>query len=90
MGYEYQLDFDVIEPSDVDVALRSIQGFERYIPEFGLYSFRRAATGSMPDADAKIESSGVYICDHGGSHQILADIQAALGSLGYRTTLREL
>jgi hypothetical protein len=90
MGYEYQLDFDVTEPSEVDSALRSVPGFERFNPEFELYSFRRTATGAMPDADAKIEPSGVYVCDHGGAPAILTDIQAALVARGYRVTLREL
>jgi hypothetical protein len=90
MGYEYQLDFDVTEPSEVDAVLRTIPGFEQFSPHFALYSFRRTATGSMPDADAKIEPSGVYVCDHGGAHAILTDIQAALAARGYRVTLREL
>lgn len=90
MGYEYQLDFDVAEPSEVDEVLRSVPGFERLSLEFGLYSFRRTATGSMPDADAKIEPSGVYVCDHGGGYEVVKDIQATLGARGYRTRLREL
>lgn len=90
MGYEYMLDFEVTDRAQADRVLRGIAGFAGFDPKFELYSFRRTATGRMPDADAKIESSGIYICDHGGSHQFVEDIHAAFFAIGLRAQPREL
>jgi len=90
MGYEYMLDFEVSNPVEADAVLRAIDGFEGFNAEFDLYLFRRKATESMPDAHAKVETTGIYICDNGGSFEIVKDIQAAFASIGLRADLREL
>ena len=90
MGYEYMLDFEVADPSELDALLRKIPGFERYDPTYELYYFRRQATGAMPDAQVKIEAHGVYACDNGCGFAVLEDIRAALASIAPAATLREL
>ncbi|HET9953133.1 MAG TPA: hypothetical protein VFQ61_01445 [Polyangiaceae bacterium] len=88
MGYEYQLDFEHCEPALADQILRAIPGFEKCTA--GLYSFRRNATGQMPDAYAAVEPTGVYVCDNGGAPQIVNDIRAAFVAAGLHAELREL
>jgi len=90
MSYEYMLDFAVVNRSEADSVLRSIQGFVGFSAEYQLYSFRRETTGPMPDADAKVEASGIYVCHYGGSFGIVTDIQAAFAAIGHRAELREL
>ena len=90
MGYEYELDFGLVDRGQADVILRGIVGFVAHDRDLELYSFRRAATGVMPDAHAKIEPSGVYVCINGGSHEILRDIQSAFAAVGLRAEPREL
>jgi hypothetical protein len=90
MGYEYMLDFEVVERGEADRVLRSVAGFEGFDPTFELYSFRRASTGAMPDAQAAIKKAGIYVCDNGGSYQIVSDIQAAFSAIGLRAEPREL
>jgi hypothetical protein len=90
MGYESMLEFDVAEPNAVDQLLRGIPGFERYDPAYELYLFRRVATGSMPDAHAKIEAGGVYVCDNGCGAEVVSDIRAALSAIAPHLTVREL
>ena len=89
MGYEYQLDFEHTNQEQADRILRAISGFETCTAG-GLYSFRRHATGAMPDAYAAIEPSGIYVCDNGGARQIVTDIQAAFAGVGLRAEPREL
>jgi hypothetical protein len=90
MGYEYRLDFEVPDRADADRVLRKVPGFEGFNPKFELYSFRRKSTGTMPDADAKIERSGIYLCDYGTGYQVVRDIQAAFSEIGLHAELREL
>jgi hypothetical protein len=90
MGYEYMLDFDVADPARADWVLRAVSGFEAYDPEHQLYSFRRESTDAMPDASAKIEPSGIYVCDYGGSYRVVEDIQAAFAAIGLHAKPREL
>jgi len=90
MGYEYMLDFEVVERGDADRVLRSVAGFEGFDPKFGLYYFRRTATGAMPDAQAAIENAGIYVCDNGVAYQVVRDIQAAFAAIGLRAEPREL
>jgi hypothetical protein len=90
MGCEYMLDFEVSDRSEADAVLRTIHGFDGFDAEFELYSFRRSAAGPMADANAKIETAGIYVCDNGGSFQIAKDIQAAFAAIGLRADLREL
>lgn len=78
MGYEHQIRLPTSSPSDIDAILRGIDGFEGYNPLFKQYSFRRAATGAMPDAHASIEPDGVYFCDNGCGSALLLDIVRAL------------
>ncbi len=82
MGYEYMLDFKVAKPEEADRVLRSVAGFEAFDPRFDLYYFRRASTGPMPDAQAAIEDAGIYVCDNGGSYQVVKDIPAATAATG--------
>lgn len=89
MGYEYRLDFELAHGPRADSILRSIPGFESCAAN-GLYAFRRNATGAMPDAYAKIEASGIYVCDNGSAFQIVKDIQAAFAAVGLDAELREL
>lgn len=89
MGYEYQLEFTPPDRAHADQILRAIPGFEA-CTALGLYSFRRNATGAMPDAYAAIEPSGIYVCDNGGAHQIVREIQAAFAKAGLHAELREL
>ena len=51
---EYMLDFEVSSRPRADAVLHAIRGFEGFDAELELYSFRRAATGAMPDANAKM------------------------------------
>lgn len=90
MGYEYMLDFEVSNRSEADAVLRGIKGFEGFSPEFESYSFRRTATGAMPDASAKVTATGICVCDNGGSFEIVKEIQAAFAALGLAVELREL
>ena len=90
MGYEYMLDFEVSDRGKAEEILRRIPGFEGFNPKYELYSFRREAIGAMPDADAKIESSGIYVCSYGGSFAVVLEIQAAFATIGLRAELREL
>lgn len=90
MGYEYKLDLQLTDLKQADLILRAISGFEAYDAEFKLYSFRRSATGAMPDAHAKLEPSGIYVCENGGSSQIVEDIRAAFAAIGFPAEPREL
>ena len=90
MGYEYMLDLEVPDRAEADRVLRAVAGFAGYSPEFELYSFRRQATGPMPDADAKIERSGIYVCDHGVGYPVVEAILAAFSAVGLEGRLREL
>jgi hypothetical protein len=90
MGYEYRLDFEVRDRAEADRVLRNVPGFDGFNPKFELYSFRRQSTGTMPDADAKIEPSAIYICDYGPGYQVVRDIQAAFSAIGLHAELREL
>lgn len=90
MGYEYQLDLEVDDREKLDGILRSIVGFERYDAAYDLYYFRRKATGEMPDAHAKIDEQGLYLCDNGCGFAVLEDIRAALAAFAPGATLREL
>jgi hypothetical protein len=90
MGYEYKLDFELVNREQADLVLRGIVGFVAHDRDFELYSFRRVATGVMPDAHAKIDPSGVYVCINGGSHEILRDIQIAFAAVGLCAEPREL
>jgi len=90
MGYEYKLDVQLTDLEQADLVLRAIPGFEAYDAEFTLYSFRRDATGAMPDAHVKIEASGIYVCENGGSSQIVGEIRAAFAAIGFPAEPREL
>jgi len=90
MGYEYRLQLDLPSRAQVDKLLRGIVGFEKFSEEFELYSFRRESTGVMPDVDAKIEASGIYLCSYGGSFDLVTEIQAAFAAIGLHAELVEL
>ena len=88
MGCEYMLDFDV-DRQRADRILRSIAGFEGFDTKYELYSFRRDVVDAMPDAHAKIEKSGIYLCFNGGSHDIIPEIRSAFAAVGLVAELRE-
>jgi len=90
MGHEFQLDFEVPDRSEADRVLRSVHGFEGFDEKYGLYLFRRVASGPMPDATAKIETDGIYVCDNGGASDVLDDIRAAFAAIGLRAEPRPL
>jgi hypothetical protein len=91
MGAEYMLDFEVDNRREIDGLLRDISGFEGYDPRYSLYNFRRTSTGKMPDAHAKIEENGVYVCDNGASGcAVVQDIRAAVSALAPSYTFRDL
>ncbi|MBL8733966.1 MAG: hypothetical protein JNN13_16460 [Planctomycetes bacterium] len=92
MGYEYMLVFEAAPPEaeEADRVLRSVAGFEAFDPKFDLYHFRRTSTDPMPDAQAAIESAGIYVCDNGGACAIVKDIQAAFAAIGLSAEPREL
>lgn len=90
MGYEHRLQIEVPNHAMADELLRGIDGFEKYDEKLGLYSFRRASTGAMPDVDAKIEAAGIYLCSYGGSFAIIEEIQAAFAASGLEGELVEL
>ena len=89
MGCEYMLDFEV-DRQRADRILRAIPGFEAFDAEYDLYYFRREVVDAMPDAHAKIEKSGLYLCFNGGSHDIIREIRAAFAAIGLAAELREL
>jgi len=90
MGYEYMLDREVPDPAEADRVLRIVAGFTGCRSEFQLRSFRRRATGPMPDADAKSERSGIGVEDQGVGYPIVEDILAARSAVGLHARLREL
>jgi hypothetical protein len=90
MGHEYRLEFELSSHAQADRLLRGIAGFEKFSEELGLYSFRRESTGVMPDVDVKIEVSGIYLCSHGGSLELVKEIQAAFAAIGLHAELTEL
>ena len=90
MGCEYMVEFDVHDPDAVTALLRGIAGFEHHDPQCDLYTYRRRATGRMPDAHAKLEPGGVYLCDNGCGDDVVRDIHAALSAVDPAATTREL
>jgi hypothetical protein len=91
MGYEYMFEYEVQNRELIDGLLRGISGFEGYDPRYSLYNFRRTSTGEMPDAHAKVEETGLYVCDNGASGTaVLQDIRAAVSALAPSHTLSDL
>ncbi|MFO0565113.1 MAG: hypothetical protein U0263_05595 [Polyangiaceae bacterium] len=90
MGYERMLDCEITDASAVDRQLRAIEGFERYDSEYSLYFFRRVSTGKMPDLQAKIEATGIYVCDNGPGTPISEEIALRMAALGLGQRWREL
>ncbi len=91
MGYEYMIDFEIHDREEIDGLLRRISGFEGYDPRYSLYNFRRTSTSKMPDAHAKVEETGLYVCANGASgFAVLEDIRAAVSALASSHTLRDL
>ncbi len=90
MGYEHQIRLPRSSAFDVDSILRGMDGFEGYSPTFKQYSFRRKATGSMPDAHASIEPDGVYFCDNGCGAAVLRDLLRALEERFGQVSVEEL
>lgn len=90
MGHEHQIRLARSSAADVDSILRNIDGFEGYSPAFKQYSFRRLATGSMPDAHASIEPDGLYFCDNGCGAAVLCDLVRALEERFGQVSVEEL
>ena len=90
MGHEYRLTLALPSHAETDQLLRAIPGFEKFSPQFGLYSFRRRSTGAMPDVDVAIEPSGLYLLRHGGSVEVIREIQATFAAIGLHAELEEL
>ncbi|NUP13066.1 MAG: hypothetical protein HOW73_44060 [Polyangiaceae bacterium] len=90
MGHESVLELDVDDRDALDRMLRGLPGFEGYDARYQLYLFRRKATGSMPDAHAKIEERALYVCDNGCGGDVIEDIRAAIARLGINATARDL
>jgi hypothetical protein len=82
MEFEYRLELGPIEAVEADRILREVEGFERFDPAFGTCSNRRRSTGDMPDLDAKIEPTGIYVCDHGCGADTLESIRRAFARVG--------
>ncbi len=80
MSFEYTIKFERDSDTRLDSLLRSIAGFDGIESQFGAYSYRsKANPGKMPDADVRIEESGVYVCVYGGAGpQVLRDLMALL------------
>ena len=77
MGIEYKIAFAPVPESIVDGILRSAPFFCEPAQPFGKlkYEYRLADNpGSIPNAQAAIEPYGVYFCDFGGAHEIMARI----------------
>jgi hypothetical protein len=90
LGYEYKLDFEVLDPTRVDERLRGVAGFEGLDCDRGLYAYRRMSAGDIPDLFAKLEADGVYLCDNGPGREVIKDIRAALEEFAPDADLREL
>ena len=77
MGVEYRIEFAPAATDTIDEILRSVKYFAQTI-EFDQqvnYEYRLPDNpGSMPNAQASIETYGIYFCDFGGARDIMADI----------------
>jgi len=77
MGFEYKIAFSPVDEGTVDEILRSAPFFCEPARPFGKlkYEYRLPDNpGSIPNAHAAIEPFGVYFCDFGGAHEIMAGI----------------
>ena len=67
MGFEYTLRFTYNSQDDLDKLLRQSESFTQVEPLFGGYQYRSEHNQvGMPDAEARIQDSGLYFCDNGG------------------------
>lgn len=74
MGIEYRITFTPVSEGIVDNILRSAPFFAKPARPFGNlnYEYRLPSnSGSMPNAQAAIESYGIYFCDFGGADAIM-------------------
>jgi hypothetical protein len=85
MGIEYKLSFTGATPSDLDKILRSLPSFDKILPAYDSYEFRSAGNSKtdMPDAEAKIETSGLYFCDYGGQGKVILSTLLSILSTRY-------
>jgi hypothetical protein len=91
MGYEYELAFEVKNRQELDELLRRVSGFDGYDTRYELYLFRRSSIGEMPDAHAKINENGLYVCNNGANGlSVLQDIRSAVSVLVPFYTFRDL
>ena len=77
MGVEYRITFSPVIADSVDTILRSATCFSQTLndEQQTRYEYRLPAnSGAMPDAEASIETFGIYFCDFGGGGDILSCI----------------
>ncbi len=77
MGIEHKILFEGATSIDLDRLLRAESSFVEFKPQYGSYEFRSKGSSkdSMPDAEARIETNGLYFCDYGGEgSRILANL----------------
>ncbi len=75
MGFEYEVRIPDSPDSNFDELLRSLPGFSGIGPQLRGYEFRTEDnSGTMPNAEARIGSSGLYVCDYGGGSTFLSAI----------------
>lgn len=82
MGIEYRIEFTDSDPNATDEILRSAPFFVETERQIGdrKYEYRLPENvGLMPNAQAAIESYGVYFCDFGGARDIMTTIVQQLG-----------
>ena len=78
MGFEYKVKVpDSVNPN-FDELLRDLPGFSGIEPEFSGYHFRaKGNVGKMPNVEARIGASTLYVCDYGGGSTFLSNIVMA-------------
>jgi hypothetical protein len=94
MGVEYKIKIESnalweswsLTRSNLDAELRSVPGFAEFEETFSSYYYREGDNRSkMPNAEIRIESDGLYLCDYGMSRSlfglIVTDLISRYGSI---------
>ena len=89
MGDELRLVAALPERAVMEALLRTVPGFASYDPRFDAWRFHSVAPGRLRDAEVHLEPTGLLLCCHVPDHELVAELERALGSLGIRSTRAE-